>query len=430
MSSTLVPVNTLRPLPPGRAYRFHTMVKPAGALCNLDCTYCFYLHKTGLLGHRPNARMDEATLAQHIRQYIEANTGEEVVFSWQGGEPTVMGLAFFERVVALQAEYRKRGQRIENDLQTNGILLDEQWVRFLQRNRFMVGLSIDGPRALHDRYRVTRGGAPTFDRVMRAARMLSDAQVAFAALCVVNRDVARSPLDVWRFLSRETGTWRVQFTPCVEPRCFAETGSARLKSNAPSLPGSAPARAGEPDSVVTDWSVDAGDYGAFLCAVWDDWLAQHFGRVHVNVFETAVAQSLGMPAQTCVASPVCGKALALEHDGTLYACDHFVYPEYRLGDIGRVHEGDLAFSQRQVSFGLAKRDTLPAYCRSCEHLHLCWGECPKNRLLSTPDGEAGLNYLCSGLKAFYGRVARDMPEIRRRLGAPAPHPSSVPGAAS
>lgn len=409
------PVSHLPPLPAGRQYRFHTMIKPAGALCNLDCAYCFYLHKSDLLGHEHNSRMTAALLEQHIRQYLEAQTGDEVVFSWQGGEPTVMGLGFFENVVALQAKYRKRGQRIQNDLQTNGVLLDEAWAQFLNRHGFHVGLSLDGPRDLHDMYRPTKGGAPTFDKVMRAAALLARHDVAFAMLCVVNRDVARRPLDVWRVLTNIPGSYRVQFTPCVEPRTFKQCAPALADAAAPAV-CSERTRPEHPLSVVTDWSVDARDYGEFLCATWREWLAHDFGRVHVNVFETAVAQSLGLPAQMCTSAPICGKALALEHDGSLFSCDHFVYPEYRLGNIRETHEGDLAFSKQQVSFGLAKRDTLPAYCRRCEQLSLCWGECPKNRLLRTPDGEPGLNYLCEGLKRFYSQVQQDMPIIRQRLG--------------
>ncbi len=410
------PVCRLPPLPAGRAYRFHTMVKPAGAVCNLDCSYCFYLHKSERLGQAANARMSDAVLEQHIRQTIEANTGDEVVFSWQGGEPTIMGLPFFARVVALQAKYRKPGQRVENDLQTNGVLLDEQWASFLKRHDFMVGLSIDGPRQLHDKHRPTQGGTPTFDKVMRAARLLAAADARFAALCVVNRDVAQQPRAVYRFLADQVGTWRVQFTPCVEPRTFRHDAPARIDpARMPAL-GSPRSHPGHPLSIVTDWSVDARDYGNFLCTVWDEWLARDFGRIHVNLFETAVAQSLGLPAQTCTSAPICGKALALEHDGRLYSCDHFVYPDYELGDIRRTHAGDLAFSPRQVTFGVAKHDRLPAWCRRCPHLHLCWGECPKNRLLRAPDGEPGLNYLCAGLTAFYARVAHDLPAIRRRLG--------------
>lgn len=410
------PACSLPPLPQGRAYRFHTMVKPAGALCNLDCPYCFYLHKTDLLGHGRNARMSGAMLEQHVRQYLEANTGDEVVFSWQGGEPTVMGLPFFERVVELQARYRRPGQRVENDLQTNGLLLDAEWVAFLKQHGFVVGLSIDGPADLHDRYRPSKGGGPTHAKVMQAAARLRRASVPFAALCVVNREVAQRPLEVYRFLADEVGSWRIQFTPCVEPRTFADRAPALLPAAQMPIVGSERTRPGHPLSIVTDWSVDARDWGSFLCTVWDEWLARDFGRIHVNHFETAVAQSLGMPAQMCTSAPICGKALAVEHDGRLYSCDHFVYPEYELGRIDEVHEGELAFSRRQVEFGTAKHDRLPTYCRECPSLKLCWGECPKNRLLQTPDGDGGLNYLCEGLKAFYARVERDMPAIRQRVG--------------
>lgn len=306
------PASHLPPLPVGRQYRFHTMIKPAGALCNLDCPYCFYLHKTELLGHEPNARIAADLLEQHVRQYIEAQTGDEVVFSWQGGEPTVMGLAFYEKMVALQAKYARRGQRIENDLQTNGVLLDEAWARFLKQHAFHVGLSLDGPRELHDKYRPTKGGTPTFDKVMAAASLLAQHGVPFALLCVVNRDVARQPLEVWRLLTGVPGTYRVQFTPCVEPRAFKQQGPALRDPAAPAV-GSPRTRPEHPLSIVTDWSVDARDYGEFLCTVWREWLAHDFGRVHVNVFESAVAQSLGLPAQMCTAAPLCGKAMALEH---------------------------------------------------------------------------------------------------------------------
>lgn len=418
MSSSLAqrPALQLPPLPAGREYRFHTMIKPAGALCNLDCPYCFYLHKTSLLGHETNARMADELLEEHIRQYIEAQTGDEVVFSWQGGEPTIMGLRFFERIVALQARHRKPGQRIENDLQTNGVLLDEEWARFLKAHGFHVGLSLDGPKELHDKYRPTKGGTPTFDKVLRAAGLLAAAEVPFALLCVVNRDVAQAPLEVWRALRSVPGTYRVQFTPCVETATFHESAPARLPTAQMPAVGAERTRPGHPLSIVTPWSVDARDYGEFLCTIWQAWLERDFGRVHVNVFESAVAQSLGYPAQMCTSAPVCGKALALEHDGSLYSCDHFVYPEYKLGNIRDVHQGDLAFSRQQVAFGLAKRDALPGACRACPQLNLCWGECPKNRLLRTPDGEPGLNYLCEGLKRFYAQVQQDMPLIRQRLG--------------
>ena len=286
-------------LPVGRHYRFHAMVKPSGAECNIDCDYCFYLHKTDLLEHPVHARMGAPTLEQHVRQYIESQTGEQVVFSWQGGEPTLMGLDFFLKIVALQKKYAKPGQRIENDLQTNGIALDDSWVKFLKGNNFHVGLSIDGPRALHDTYRKTRNGKSTFDFVMAAAHKLTQAEVPFAALCVVNRANAKHPEEVYRFLVDALGTWRIQFNPAVEPTTFKLNAPGKLdKSNAP-LQDSARAKPGHPLSIVTDWSVDPDDYGTFLSGVWDEWLATDFGRIHVNLFETAIAQAAGMPAQTC-----------------------------------------------------------------------------------------------------------------------------------
>ena len=410
------PSCSLPPLPPGRLYRYHVMVKPAGALCNLDCPYCFYLHKTDLLAHERNARIDDRLLETHIRQYIEAQTGDEVIFSWQGGEPTVMGLGFFRRVVELQARHRKPGQRIENDLQTNGLLLDDEWVAFLKTHGFVVGLSVDGTRELHDRYRPTKGGEPSFDRALAAAARLAAAEVPFSLLCVVNRDVARAPLEVYRSLRAIPGSFRIQFTPCVETRDFKLRAPGLARSADMPLLGTPRSRPGHPLAIVTEWSVDARDYGEFLCTLWREWLTQDFGRLHINVFETAVAQALDLPAQMCTSAPVCGKAMALEHDGELYSCDHFVYPEFRLGNIRDVHQGDLAFSQQQTRFGLAKHDSLPGCCKRCPQLKLCWGECPKNRLLRSAEGEPGLNYLCEGLKRFYAQVQRDMPDIRQRLG--------------
>jgi len=391
------------------------MVKPIGALCNLDCTYCYYLHKEGLLHHPRAPRMSDAMLEQHIRQYIEAQTGDEVVFSWQGGEPTLLGLDFFRRAVELEARYKKPNQRIENDLQTNGTLLDAEWATFLRQHNFLVGLSCDGPRELHDRYRVTKGGQPTHEKVVAAAKLLKRHGVPFNLLCVVNRESAKRPLDVYRFLSRELGAQRVQLIACVEPKVFRDVAPQHWDTAGMPVVGSAQARPGAPDSVVTDWSVDPLDWGTFLSKVWDDWYSRDYGRVHVDIFETAVAQSLGMPAQRCVTAEFCGKGMAIEHTGDAYSCDHYVYPEYRVGNIGETHWGDMAYSERQKKFGFAKRDTLPQYCRQCPHLKLCWGECPKNRLVRAPDGEVGLNYLCPGLKRFYAHIQRDMPTIIRRM---------------
>jgi len=405
------PTVTLKPLPPGAKHRFHAMVKPVGSMCNLDCKYCYYLHKESLLQQPRQPRMADEMLERHIRQYIEAQTGAEVVFSWQGGEPTILGLEFFRKVVELQGRYRKPGQRVENDLQTNGTLLDEEWAVFLKQNNFLVGLSCDGPKELHDRYRYTKGGADTHAKVVAAARLLQKHGVPFAALCVVNRDNAKHPLDVYRFLTRELGAWRVQLISCVEPKVFRDVAPQRWSPALLPIVGTPRAKSGAPESVVTGWTVDPDDWGTFLCAVWDDWYAHDYGRVYVDLFETAVAQSLGLPAQRCITAEFCGKALAVEHNGDAFSCDHYVYPEYRLGNIGDTHLGTMTYSERQKKFGFAKRDTLPQYCKQCPHLKLCWGECPKNRLVRTPSGEPGLNYLCPGLKSFYAHIQRDMPEI-------------------
>ena len=391
------------------------MVKPVGSVCNLDCTYCYYLHKEELL-HQPRApRMSDELLEQHIRQYIEAQTGDEVVFSWQGGEPTLLGVEFFRKVVALEAKYRKAGQRIENDLQTNGTLLDEEWATFLKEHGFIVGLSIDGPKRLHDRFRMNKGGQPTHDKVMAAARLLKKHRVPFNALCVVNRENAKYPLDVYRFLTREVGVWRVQLISCVEPKVFREIAPQHWDPAALPVVGTPQAKPGASDSVVTDWSVDPDDWGHFLCKVWDEWFRRDYGKVHVDLFETAAAQSLGLPSQRCITAEFCGKGLAVEHNGDVFSSDHYIYPEYRLGNIQAAHWGAMAYSEEQKKFGFAKRDALPQYCGQCPHLRVCWGECPKNRFIRTPEGEGGLNYLCPGLKQFFSHIQRDMPVILDRV---------------
>lgn len=408
----------LAPLEKGDVYRFHTMVKPSGAHCNLDCSYCFYLHKEDLLAQPKMARMGESMLAAHIRQYIAAQTAPEVVFSWQGGEPTLMGLDFFRRVVALQQQYQKPGQRIENDLQTNGLLLTEEWCQFLRQRRFLVGLSVDGPPALHDLYRVDKAGQPSSERVLRAVALLHRHQVPFHALCVVNRTNARKPLDTYRFLRDQVRPRMVQFIPGVEPVDFHHVAPGHWKSAELPLVNTPAARPGNPESVVAPWSVDPDDWGYFLTRVWDEWLRRDFGKVFVDQFENVISQMFGHGAQKCTSAQICGKALAIEHNGDLYSCDHFVYPEYKLGNIADTHQGELVFSERQQRFGYAKSETLPQYCRACPHLSLCWGECPKNRFVKTPDGEPGLNYLCEGLKKFYGRVSASRSELLRRLPQP------------
>ena len=400
----------------GKTWRFHTMVKPSGAQCNLNCTYCYYLHKEDLLAQPKRARMSVPMLETHIRQYIEAQPGEEVVFSWQGGEPTLMGLEFFEEAVALQARYRRPNQRIENNLQTNGLLLDEAWCGFLGKNRFLVGLSIDGPAELHDVYRVNKSGGPTFERVMRAVHLLHRFELPFNALCVVNRVSARKPLDTYRFLRDEVRPHIIQFIPGLEPVGFQHVAPGCWKAGRSPRLNSSPARPGASDSAVTPWSLDPDDWGRFLTRIWDEWLRRDYGRVFVDQFENVISQMFGYGPQKCGSAPTCGRGLAIEHNGDLYSCDHFVYGEYRLGNIAQVHEGDLAFSDRQQAFGSAKRATLTGYCRSCPYLGLCWGDCPKNRFIRTPDGEPGLSYLCNGLRQFYSKAVASRDEIASRMG--------------
>lgn len=386
---------------PSYKRRFHVMAKAGGSKCNIDCQYCFYLHKEGLLHQPKQPKMDDETLERFIESYINSQDGEEVVFSWQGGEPTLLGLDYYRKIIELQKKYQPTGVAIQNDLQTNGILLNDEWCQFLKENNFLVGLSIDGPQELHDKYRVTRSGKPTFHLVMKAVECLKKYQVPFNALAVINRHNAKYPLEVYRFLTQELGATYIQFTPCVEPSEFKTTAPQFWDDSMLPKLGDDLSKPGHPMSVVTDWSVDPDDWGNFLCTVFEEWVNNDLGRVLVNLFETAVAQTMGKPSQLCVTAEFCGKGLAMEHDGSVYSCDHYVYPEYKIGNVNETDLNKLVFSTRQEAFGMSKRESLPQYCLSCEHLKLCWGECPKNRLIRTPDGEEGLNYLCSGIQQFF-----------------------------
>ena len=403
------------PAPAGAQRGYHAMVKPVGPICNLNCTYCYYLHKQDLLGSTSKFRISDEILETHIRQYIEGQDRSEVVFSWQGGEPTLLGLEFFHKVVELEQIYKKPHQRVENDLQTNGTLLNDEWGTFLKQHGFLVGLSIDGPKELHDRYRVAKDGQPTFDKVFAAAQMLRRHGVPFNVLCVVNRVNARKPLDVYRFLKNEIRAREIQFIPCVEPKDFQHTAPQKGDPGTLPLQDSPAAHPGHPDSVVMEWSVDPDDWGYFLCKVWDDWYRRDIGKVFVNHFETAVAQWKGLDAQLCIYHEFCGKGVALEHDGNLYSCDHYVYPEYKLGNILETSSSRLVFSDEQNKFGFAKFNSLPRQCKECDFLFACNGECPKNRVIRTRDGEAGLNYLCSGLQKYWRHIDADVKDICRRL---------------
>lgn len=395
--------------------RYSVMCKPAGPACNLRCEYCYYLSKEPLL-HLPGLEpIADDVLERFVRDYIHGNDAAEIAFDWQGGEPTLLGVDFFRRVVELQERHCPPSKSVINNLQTNGTLVDDEWCDFLKRHGFLVGLSIDGPRELHDAYRRARGGQPTFDRVMASAKLMRKKGVMFNTLTVINRLNARYPLDVYRFLTREVGSRLIQLIPMVEPKGFEKIAPQHWAPDRMPVTGSAAARPGTPESVVCDWSVDPDDLGAFLCRVFDEWWNRDVGRHFVNLFETSVAAWSGMPPQICVFAEVCGKALALERDGNLYSCDHYVYPEYRLGNVMEQSLPEMVYSERQAVFGLDKSDRLPRYCRECKHRFACNGECPRNRFVRAPDGEAGLNYFCPGLKRFFAHADERFTRLARQL---------------
>jgi len=396
--------------------RMHVMVKPMGSLCNLDCSYCYYLSKKELLGMAEQWRISDEVLETFIRQYFEGQNHKEVVFSWQGGEPTLLGLDFFKKVVELEKKYCPPHVRCENDLQTNGTNLDDAWYDFLHEANFLVGLSIDGPKHLHDAYRKDKSGQGSFDRVFQTAKLLIKHKVNFTTLSCVNRLTAKHPLEVYRFLRDKVGSKRMQFIPISEPIGFRHVAPQRWDMRLMPMFGSPNARPGTAESFVEEWSVDPDDWGNFLCRTFDEWYRKDLGHIYVNYFEASVETWMGHISPLCTQSPMCGKGLALERDGSVYACDHYVYPEYLIGNIIEKPLEEMAYSEYQERFGKAKEGLLPEYCRRCEYQFTCFGECPKNRFIKTPDGEPGLNYLCSGWKKFFSHIDPSIQKIVRNLG--------------
>jgi uncharacterized protein len=386
---------------------FHVMAKPAGAICNLDCEYCFFLSKEQLYpdsGFRMEPKVHEA----YVRQLLESHQGpDEVVIAFQGGEPTLMGLDFFRRTLELEEQFRRPGQRILNTLQTNGTLLDDEWGAFLHEHDFLVGVSIDGPRGLHDAYRVDKGGKPTFDRVVRGIDVLQRLGVDWNALTTVNTANGDHGREVYTFLRDELGARFIQLIPVVERATaellpLAEAGWGRRHGERPFYR--------QQGNLVTHRTVGAEQYGQFLVDVFEEWVRHDVGDVFVQEFDTALAHWLGMDqAGMCVHARTCGTALALEHNGDVYSCDHYVEDDYLLGNIadGRTLI-ELVTSPRQTTFGNAKLDALPEYCRRCEVRFACNGGCPKDRFITTPDGEPGLHYLCAGYKRFFRHVDEPM----------------------
>jgi uncharacterized protein len=383
---------------------FHVLAKPTGAVCNLDCKYCFFLSKDALY---PGSkfRMADEILEEYVRQMIESQRSPQVTIAWQGGEPTLMGIDFFRRASALARKYLRHGMTLEHTIQTNGILLDEEWCEFLRENAFLVGLSMDGPQALHDAYRVDKAGGSTFPQVMRAAQLLQEHHVEFNILCTVHNANAGYPLEVYRFFRDEVHTRFIQFIPIVErvtPETvqIADAGWGERNRHRPLYT--------QDGELVTSRSVKPQQWGDFLVAIFDEWVSHDVGSVFIQLFESALASWLGLPASLCIFAETCGNALALEHNGDLYSCDHFVEPRFRLGNIQEQHLVQLVASDQQRAFGAAKRDSLPRYCRECDVRFACNGECPRNRFLHTPDGERGLNYLCAGYMPFFRHIDRPM----------------------
>jgi len=390
---------------------FHIMAKPHGPICNLDCTYCYYLEKENLYAAKGrDYRMSDTVLESYIRQYIQSQPAQHVSFAWQGGEPTLLGVPFFERVIELQKKYAG-DKLVDNAFQTNGTLLDDAWGEFLARNKFLIGLSIDGPAEIHDAYRVDKGGQPTFTRVMRGLDILKKHGVEFNTLTVINRKNSYHARQVYRFL-KEIGSKYLQFIPIVEQVAAQPdpNGLVLLKPYA------------RQQTTVSEWSVEPLQFGKFLSAVFDEWVLGDVGHVFVQIFDVALESWAGLPQTLCVFAPQCGKALALEHNGDLYSCDHFVYPENKLGNIMERAMSGLVKSPQQARFGNAKETALPSDCKTCDVRFACNGECPKHRFTTTASGEYGLNYLCAGYKHFFHHIdpyMRFMANELRKDGAPA-----------
>jgi len=376
---------------------FHLMAKPIGPVCNLRCEYCFYLEKETFYPDGEQYRMSDKVLEAYIRQVAEAHADiPELLFAWQGGEPTLLGIEFFEKALELQKRYAG-GKPVRNTLQTNGTMIDDKWCRFLKKNNFLVGLSLDGPEELHDRYRRDAGGEGTFAKVMRGLELMKKHGVEFNILACVNRETSKRPLDVYRFF-KEIGAEFIQFIPIVELAPNEETAQLGLQLGVPADPGN------EGTAVrVTDWTVEPEDYGDFLMTIFDEWVRNDVGSVFVMNFEWALVSFIGLEMPACFFAPKCGNAGIIEHNGDIYSCDHYMYPRYRLGNLLTDNLAVMMGSEQQKAFGEMK-EKLPRYCLECRVLKACYGECPKHRFAVTPDGEPGLNYLCAGYKKYFNHI--------------------------
>lgn len=388
----------------------YVMTKPAGASCNLACEYCYYLEKLQLYRHDARHVMSDEMLERFVKQYIESQTMQQVLFCWHGGETLMRPLSFYEKVVRLQRQYAQ-GRQIDNVIQTNGTMIDDRWAQFFHDQGWLVGVSIDGPEEFHDEYRRNKAGRPSWRQVMRGINCLNKHQVEWNAMAVVNDFNADYPHDFYQFF-KDIGCHYLQFTPIVE-RISPHPDGRHLASMADDV-----------QAELADFSVTPEQWGHFLCTVFDQWVRNDVGSTFVQLFDTTLANWMGMDGSLCTMARECGHAGVMEYNGDVYSCDHFVFPEYKLGNICDSTLTEMMYSERQRAFGQNKYRSLPQQCKSCQYLFACHGECPKNRFSETAQGEPGLNYLCQGYYRFFEHVAPYMDFMKRELTAHRP-PSNV-----
>lgn len=386
------------------AHPMYIMVKPVGSACNLRCDYCYYLEKQHLYANEGRQMLSDELLERFIREYIESQTTPEVLFTWHGGEPLVRPLAFYEKVVRLQQRYA-RGRRIANSLQTNGTLINDDWARFFHDQGWLIGVSLDGPEAYHDAFRRTRGGGPSFRNVIRGIDILNRHAVEWNALAVANRLNGDHPLSFYRFF-KNIGCQYIQVTPVVERLAHHDDGR-QLASLVD-------------EGQLAPFSIRPKQWGNFLCTIFDEWVRHDVSMFFINIFDATLANWVGVAPGLCTMAKHCGHAGVMEHNGDVYSCDHFVFPEYKLGNIHEQSLVEMMYSERQRRFGRAKADSLPTQCRECQWLNACHGECPRNRFIRTANGEPGLNYLCEGYRQYFSHVAPYMDVMKRLLGEKRP----------
>ena len=399
---------------PCRSQGIHILAKPIGPACNLNCDYCFYLEKTALFGSRKTFKMSDKVLRTFIAEYISAQPTPVVEFVWQGGEPTLLGIDFFRRVVEIQRHFAG-AKTVTNSIQTNGTLLTDEWCAFLKNHNFMVGISLDGPQKIHDHYRKDRSGKGSFDRVMRGLKLLQKHGVDYNVMACVARETAKYPLDVYRFF-KEQNIEFIQFAPVVERLPDAAGKKHGLRLAGPAVLD------GKNESVdVTSWSVIPEAYGDFLIAIYEEWVRHDVGKTFVMNFEWALNAWLGNPSPVCIHAKQCGRSLVIEHNGDVFACDHSVYPEYRLGNILCDRVMDMVEKSINSGFGVSKESALPNWCLECDVLRACRGGCPKHRFATALFGEPGLQYLCAGYKKFFLHIRKYLRAIVQLLehGLPA-----------